>query len=282
MSLAIVRKPLLLPPPSEDFPPIYLDRTQLDADIAALHGGSGGPDGNRRPAVLECFARALGEGRAAIYERFLEKGEGLVCARSLAALEDEIIRAIKAYVIAFVYPLERPTASERLSIVAVGGYGRFTLAPGSDIDLLFLLPYKQTPWGESVVEAILYMLWDLKQKVGHSTRSVDECIRQGKADMTIRTSLIEARYIDGDRGLFDELQTRFDKEVVARTAREFVAAKLSEREARIKRAGNSRYVVVPNIKEGKGGLRDLNTLFWISCGGCAVTCTCWPVGPRRS
>ena len=108
------------------------------------------------------------------------------------------------------------------------------------------------------------MLWDLKQKVGHATRSVDECIRQAKADMTIRTSMLEARFIDGDRSLFDELESRFDKEVVSRTAREFVAAKLAERETRIARAGNSRYLVVPNIKEGKGGLRDLNTLFWIA------------------
>ncbi len=151
-----------------------------------------------------------------------------------------------------------------MAIVATGGYGRGVLAPGSDIDLLFLLPYKQTAWGESVAEAILYCLWDMGLKVGHATRSVNECIRQAKADMTIRTALLEARFLLGDRKLFDELVTRFDKEVVQGTAAEFVAAKLAEREERHRRAGQSRYLVEPNVKDGKGGLRDLHTLYWIA------------------
>ena len=108
------------------------------------------------------------------------------------------------------------------------------------------------------------MLWDLKQKVGHATRSIDECLRQARADMTIRTSLLEARLIMGEAKQFETLRARFDKEIVAKTASEFVAAKLAERDARVKRAGESRYLVEPNVKEGKGGLRDLNTLFWIA------------------
>ena len=151
-----------------------------------------------------------------------------------------------------------------MAVVATGGYGRGLLAPGSDIDLLFLLPYKQTAWGEQVAEAMLYCLWDMGLKVGHATRSVDECIRQAKADMTIRTAILEARYLLGDRKLYDELTTRFDKEVVQGTAPEFVAAKLAEREERHRRAGQSRYLVEPNVKDGKGGLRDLHTLFWIA------------------
>ncbi len=241
-----------------------LDRAALDAELASTHARLAGQDASPRKAVVACFKRALDDGRAAIIARFFEHNKGLTCARDLAKLEDAIVRAIHAYVLRHVCPLDRPTAAERLCIAAVGGYGRGTLAPGSDIDLLFLLPYKQTPWGESVVEAMLYILWDLRQKVGHATRSVDECIRQAKADMTIRTTLIEARYIEGDSGLFDDLRSRFDKEVVQKTAREFVAAKLAEREARINRAGVARYVVEPNVKEGKGGLRDLNTLFWIA------------------
>ena len=194
-----------------------LDRAALDAEIAALHAGAPGDPATRK-AIVERFRKALDEGRAAIVARFMGDGEALICVNGLAALEDELIRAIKDYVVRHVYPLVRPTAAERLCVVAVGGYGRFTLAPGSDIDLLFLLPYKQTPWGESVVEAMLYVLWDLRQKVGHATRSVDECIRQARADMTIRTSMVEARFIGGDRALFDELQTRFDKEIVQKTA----------------------------------------------------------------
>ena len=141
-----------------------------------------------------------------------------------------------------------------MAVVATGGYGRGLMAPGSDIDLLFLLPYKQTAWGESVAEGILYCLWDMGLKVGHATRSVDECIRQAKADMTIRTALLEARYLLGDRALYDEFVTRFDKDVVRNTGQEFVTAKLAEREERLRRAGQSRYLVEPNVKDGKGGL----------------------------
>ena len=136
--------------------------------------------------------------------------------------------------------------------------------PGSDIDLLFLLPYKQTAWGEQVIEAILYCLWDMGLKVGHATRTVNESIRQAKADMTIRTAILEARFLLGERELYDELMARFDKEVVQGTAAEFVAAKLAEREERHRRAGQSRYLVEPNVKDGKGGLRDLHTLYWIA------------------
>ncbi len=254
----------MIPEPSWALPTVPLDRVTLDRDLALVHAKLSSEDARPRAAVVERFKQALDEGRAAVIARFLREGGGLDCARGLAAVQDAIVQAIHAYVLRHVCPLERPTSSERLSVVAVGGYGRGTLAPGSDVDLLFLLPYKQTPWGESVVEATLYILWDLRLKVGHATRSVDECLRQARADMTIRTSLLEARLVEGDAALFAELQTRFDKEVVLKTAREFVAAKLGERETRIGRAGASRYLVEPNVKEGKGGLRDLNTLFWIA------------------
>ena len=130
---------------------------------------------------------------------------------------DEIIRVLFEFAGTHLYPSENPSEAERMAIVATGGYGRGLLAPGSDIDLLFLLPYKQTAWGESVAEAILYCLWDLGLKVGHATRSIDECIRQAKADMTIRTAILESRFLLGDRKLFDELMTRFDKDVVQGT-----------------------------------------------------------------
>ena len=240
-----------------------VDRRALANDIAGLRAAHPQNDAFRRAAV-DLFRTSLEAGRSRIIERFMQSRRGLACARALADLQDELIRAIYDYLATYILPVEKPTSGERLAIVAVGGYGRDTLAPGSDIDLLFLLPYKQTPWGESVVEAMLYVLWDLKQKVGHATRSVDECIRQAKADMTIRTSILEARFILGPQKLFDDLRTRFDKEIVAKTAREFVAAKLAERETRTSKAGTSRYLVEPNVKEGKGGLRDLNTLFWIS------------------
>src|SRR3989440_1010479 len=151
-----------------------------------------------------------------------------------------------------------PSGAERMAVVATGGYGRGLMAPESDIDLLFILPYKQTAWGEQVAEAILYCLWDMGLKVGHATRSVDESIRQARGDMTIRTAVLETRFLTGDKPLYDELVARFDKEVVQGTAAEFVTAKLAEREERHRRAGQSRYLVEPNVKDGKGGLRDLH------------------------
>ncbi|MFL5005791.1 MAG: [protein-PII] uridylyltransferase [Microvirga sp.] len=206
----------------------------------------------------------LDEGRAEAEAALLREGDGIACARRLSGLMDGIVRALHDSVVRHLYPADNPSSAEKLAVVATGGYGRGTLAPGSDVDLLFLLPYKQTAWGESVVEAMLYVLWDLKLKVGHATRSVDVCIREAKADMTIRTALLEARFLLGDPALYEALLARFDKEVVRGSAPEFVDAKLKERDARVTKAGASRYLVEPNVKDGKGGLRDLNTLFWIS------------------
>ncbi|MET0429453.1 MAG: [protein-PII] uridylyltransferase [Microvirga sp.] len=223
----------------------------------------------RDPAVLRAelvpgLKAYLDEGRAAAERHLLEKRNGLSCARRLSAQMDTVVRAVYDAVVHHLYPIGNPTTEERLAVVATGGYGRGTMAPGSDVDLLFLLPYKKTAWSESVVEAMLYVLWDLKLKVGHATRSVDECLREGQADMTIRTSLLEARFLFGDKGLYDTLMQRFDAEIVASSAPEFVEAKLRERDARVAKAGTSRYLVEPNVKDGKGGLRDLNTLFWIA------------------
>jgi [protein-PII] uridylyltransferase len=177
---------------------------------------------------------------------------------------DQVVRVLFDLAETTLFPAANPTEGEQLALVAIGGYGRGELAPFSDIDLLFLLPYKRTPRAEQIVESILYVLWDLGLKVGHAVRSVEECIRQAKADMTIRTSLMEARYIWGEQKLHQELRRRFGKEIVADTAQEFVEAKLAEMQKRHHRLGDSRYVVEPNIKDGKGGLRDLHTLFWIA------------------
>ena len=216
-----------------------------------------------RGQVLALFKTALKDGRDHAERHLRDEGDGAACAARLSHLMDALIAALYDFASRHVYPSEKRTAAERLAVAAVGGYGRGTLAPGSDIDLLFILPWKQTPWGEQVIEYMLYMLWDLGLKVGHSTRSVDECLRQAKGDFTIRTALLEARYILGERPLFDEMAARFDAEVVKDTGAEYVAAKLAERDERHRKAGESRYLVEPNVKDGKGGLRDLHTLFWI-------------------
>ena len=238
-----------------------IDRERIAGEIADLRAAHTDDDGFRR-AVLERLRAALAAGREQA-RRWLESdGGGLACAAQLAHLQDELIRSIHAFVTRYVQKADG--TPERLAIVAVGGYGRGTLAPGSDIDLLFLHDAKPAGTVNGVVEAILYLLWDLRQKVGHATRTVGDSLGQAQADMTVRTALIEARLVEGDADLFAELTGRLDREIVRKTPREFVAAKLAERDTRIKRAGSSRYLVEPNVKEGKGGLRDLNTLFWIA------------------
>ncbi len=187
---------------------------------------------------------------------------GLAAGKALAALQDHVIAALFAEGCR-TFPLPHPTSSERVAVVAVGGYGRGALAPGSDIDLLFLTPYKRTGWTESVIETVLYGLWDLRQKVGQATRSTDDCLRYARDDMTIRTSLLETRLICGDADLYEEMRARLRDELFADTGAEFAAAKLEERRERHERVGGTRYLLEPNIKEGKGALRDLHSLFWI-------------------
>lgn len=232
----------------------------------ALREAAAGLDGvkARRDACARVVGEALANGRLELRRRLLAApSRGLEAAAGQSFLTDQLLRLTFDFVTTELYPLGNPTASERLSLVAVGGYGRGEMAPFSDIDILFLTPWKQTPWGEQVIETILHLLWDLKLKVGHSTRSVDDMIRMAKSDLTIRTALLEARFIWGDRPLYDQASARFRKEIVAGNARQFIADKLAEREARHLKMGDSRYVVEPNLKEGKGGLRDLHTLFWI-------------------
>jgi [protein-PII] uridylyltransferase len=224
-------------------------------------------DGDRdglRSALVGALHDNLEEGRQSAREILAKSRNGLACAKRLSTVMDSVVGGLHAAATRHFYPVENPSAGERIAVVAVGGYGRGTLAPGSDVDLLFLFPDKQTAWGESVVEAMLYPLWDLKLKVGHSVRSVDDCIREGRADMTIRTALLEARLICGDAALFADLVRRYGAEIAEGTAPAFTEAKLAERETRVTRAGSSRYLVEPNVKDGKGGLRDLNTLFWIA------------------
>ena len=154
------------------------------------------------------------------------------------------------------------------SIIAVGGYGRGELAPHSDLDLLFLLPnnlkkneIKKT---EEVIQQILYVLWDLGYKVGHSTRTIDDCIEKSKLDLTISTSILERRFVCGNAEIYKLLSKKFNSYIEKSKILDFVEAKLEESKLRHKRFGGSRYVVEPNVKDGKGGLRDLHTLIWIS------------------
>lgn len=237
-----------------------IDRRTVADAAAALEG-----DGSAlRQQVVVLLRQALDRGRAEIARRLAEHpSRGLEAASAQAFLIDQILRVAFDFTTQRLYPVNNPTAAERIALLGVGGYGRGEMAPYSDVDIMFLTPWKQTGWVEQVIESMLYTLWDLGLKVGHSSRSLDDMVRMAKSDLTVRTALLESRFIWGDEALYDEGAVRFRRDVVTGTDKAFVADKLAERNERHQRMGDSRYVVEPNVKEGKGALRDLHALFWI-------------------
>ncbi len=214
-----------------------------------------------RNSISTLIKTCLAESRQLAEQQLLEDGQGTQCAERLSNTEDAVIRNVVSFASTEIFPGVQKIG---LSVIAVGGYGRGTLAPGSDIDLLFLMSGNERERTSRIVEFLLYALWDARQKVGQATRSIDECIKLAKGDNTILTSILEARFICGEKNLFDDLITRFRRDIVQTSARKFVAEKLAERDQRHAKSGESRYAVEPDLKDGKGGLRDLHTLFWIA------------------
>ncbi len=218
----------------------------------------------RRGAIVEMLATARREVIATITADFeTHPRAATTTVRAHAALTDAIVEAAFQIASEVLHPRANPTEGEHIAVMAVGGYGRAEMAPQSDVDLLFLTPWKMTAWAESVIESMLYILWDLRLKVGHSSRTVKDCLRLGREDYTIRTALLERRFISGHQPLAAELRLKLRNELFKGTSTEFIEAKLAERAERHKRQGGQRYVLEPNVKEGKGGLRDLQTLYWI-------------------
>ena len=290
----------------------YFDAGEVGRELMGLLDAQKGEAHEARPAVLDKLKQLLRTARFEAERQLAADGNGRRCAEGLSAFQDELIRLVYDYTVANVYRATNPSDAERMAIIATGGYGRGLLAPFSDIDLLFLLPYKQTPWGESVVEYMLYLLWDLGLKVGHATRTVEQSIKLSRADITIRTAMLDSRLILGDQALFDELTRRFRREVVSGTARQFVEAKLAERDER-HRAPASRAIASsptsrtaraacatctrctgsPSISTATASTGDRGSAAVFtprstppsaaartSCGRCAATCTSWRAGRR--
>jgi len=235
-------------------------RARLDAAFADETDAAG-----IRARTVRELGAARKQGRAAIEEAF--DATPMVARRVTRAysyLTDALVSEAIRVSTTYLHPNPNPTEAERMAVVAVGGSGRGEMAPFSDVDLLFVLPWKMTGWAESVIESTLYMLWDLHLKVGHASRSIADCLRLAKGDFTIRTSLLEMRFLTGDSALGQDLSDTLRDQLFKGTTSEFIEAKLEERGARHKRQGGQRYMVEPNVKEGKGGLRDLQTLYWIA------------------
>ncbi len=211
-----------------------------------------------RDAALGVFRRHLARIQTDVRDAF-ESNQitGIPAARRLASLTDGLIASL------FDYACEQHNVPKQLALAATGGYGRRVLAPFSDIDLLFLTSGNPQPDVLKAVEFMLYFLWDLGLKVGHATRSITDCLTEADNDVTVRTTLLDARLITGDAELFTRFQTSFTEASRKRTT-QFLVAKQAERDSRHRRYGDSPFVVEPNIKEGRGGLRDLQTLYWFS------------------
>ena len=241
-----------------------VDGRKLRVQLTAAALDNIGNEKEARARALDLLHAALFRGRMIGQERLQQGADGLDTARLLSAVQDEVIGALYDFTTVHVFRARNPTEGERLAVMATGGYGRSVLAPSSDIDLLFLRQYKASPWAESVIEYMLYALWDMGLKVGHAFRTVAGCLSLSKTDVTIKTSLLDARFLVGDKALSEDLLTQFKATCVDGEDAQFIADKLAERDERHAKQGDVRYVVEPNVKNGKGGLRDLQTIFWIT------------------
>lgn len=239
------------------------DRVAIAAEVMAAAENAQDERALRNQTVAILMA-AQKRGRKAIEQGFREAPfDAGPMTRSYTWLTDCLVGVAHFVATTYLHPLPNPTEGERIALLAVGGYGRGEMAPQSDVDLLFLTPYKITAWAESVIESMLYILWDLRLKVGHASRTVKDCLRLGGEDFTIRTALLENRFLRGHAPLAEELEDKLQQELFQGSEREFIEAKLAERDTRHEKQGQ-RYMVEPNVKEGKGGLRDLQSLFWIA------------------
>nr|WP_193560426.1 [protein-PII] uridylyltransferase [Dankookia rubra] len=233
--------------------------------IAELTGEAGGGP-IRREDALDLLRRHLGRIQSTVQDGFeAHELSGLAAARWLAALSDGLMTAIHHYALAMVPARGAVEMNEPpFALVATGGYGRGVLAPYSDIDLLFLTDQSAGPRAQRVVEFVLYLLWDLGLKVGHATRSIRDCMDESAKDATILTALVDARFLAGEKPVFERFAEVFTRTRQQRGLGPFLAAKRTERAGRHARYGDSPYLVEPNIKEGRGGLRDLQTLYWLA------------------
>lgn len=202
-------------------------------------------------------------GQAVINEMQRARHKGWQVSRAQTLFSDRLVTGLVSHVEA-EYFRKYPRVDTRLTFVAQGGYGRGEMSPRSDLDLIFVFPNRPTPYVEFVTEKVLYTLWDLGFHVGHATRNFRDTVKFGLSDSTVRTALLDHRYVAGDKGVFDEFSEILKKEVLYDNPNKFIKEKLAEAAERHARFGNSTNVVEPHVKEGEGGLRDLHTALWVA------------------
>ncbi|HXG17287.1 MAG TPA: [protein-PII] uridylyltransferase [Calidithermus sp.] len=217
---------------------------------------------DRRRLRLEVLRAALAEGLHSVKALHAGGASGQAAVQAHAALVDDLVRTLTR--LAGADAAAAGLAPAPLVVVALGGYGRGELHPSSDIDLMVIYDGTLSPYVQRVTQELLYTLWDLGLQVGHSLRSLEDCVAIARTDLPSRTSMQAARFLAGDRRLFARLRRVLEENVYQRDFEQFLAAMLAERDQRYRRYGASPYVMEPNVKESAGGLRDMHTAMWLT------------------
>jgi [protein-PII] uridylyltransferase len=217
---------------------------------------------DRRRLRLEFFRAALADGLDSLKLRHAGGASGQESVQAHARLIDDVVHALLRLTIAEAQAAGLTPAA--FVVVALGGYGRSELHPSSDIDMMVVHDGELSPYVQRITQELLYTLWDLGLQIGHSVRSLEDCVAIAGTDLPSRTSMQEARFLAGDRSLFSRFQRVLKDQVYRRDFEQFLEAMLAERDQRYRKHGASPYVMEPNIKESAGGLRDMHTAMWLS------------------
>jgi len=216
---------------------------------------------DRRRLRLEFFRAVLAEGLESLKAMHAEGASGQDSVRAHARFVDNLVRALTRLIIDDA--ATAGLAPTPYVAVALGGYGRGELHPSSDIDLMLVYEGALTPFVQRLMQELLYTLWDLGLQVGHSLRSLEDCVAMARTDFPSRTSMQAARLIAGDRALFARFKRILRDNVFRQDFGDFLAQTLAEREQRYRKFGASPYIGEPNVKESAGGLRDMHTAMWL-------------------
>lgn len=200
---------------------------------------------------IKAWRAHLKQEQALLEQEFLENTNPASLLKNHTKLIDKLLESV----------WEGSGLNQEVSLIAVGGYGREELFPYSDIDLLILVPDSPSELQNTEIETLISVLWDLGLNIGHSVRSLPECINEASEDATIQTNLLEARFLCGSEPIFSDFSIKVSQQL---DAEKFLKAKIDEQNIRHKKANDTGYNLEPNIKESPGGLRDLHSVLWIA------------------
>jgi len=216
----------------------------------------------RRPLYLAASKHFLNHYREEIKNRHREGASGDAVVQAITAMSDTLIMKLFRCIMEDL--LDSRQAEEQLTLVAIGGYGRGELNPYSDIDLMFLHSGKDPKRTENIAQKLLYFLWDMRLDVGYSVRTPSDCLEMANSDMTVKTALLDSRFLIGSQQLFATYQKVLLTQILPKGSDPFIREKLEELKKRREKYGSSVYILEPNIKEGEGALRDIHTALWVA------------------